>query len=432
MNKIKSALFDRLNEKDCIIITVFSIICLFLAISKQSEVLAVVTLLLSLYYSFKNLPMSLAAVVISGPLLEELTSGGYVIMAYAPFVIRSFVLVIKQEGNGISTMLYMGCVAYVVFSFLRGYESDILMFILQIIAMTIFYSTWKVLSKDDVPIVCYAYICCAIIVCIYIYMGGLDNNLMVGRLSLGDNIKKLSYICAIPLSFYYYSYIGRCKVFENANGTFVKLLSLLLTVTLFGTLFMTLARGVFLSFGIGTILLLLLSRSKTKSLFFFVFVAALLLLVSQYIENLGMFRIERLFETDQYETGNGRTEIWAHYISRMQDMGSRYILLGTGPGNISRISNIEFYAHSTILDYFFSYGIIGLFIFILVEITVLVKLFKKNNNIPFIIVLTFLFSYATHGGAANQEMFLLQAILLASVKNKSYEDIRYSQLVQNR
>lgn len=94
-------------------------------------------------------------------------------------------------------------------------------------------------------------------------------------------------------------------------------------------------------------------------------------------------------------------------------MGPGYVLFGVGPGRISRISNIGYYAHSTILDYFFSYGLVGLFLFLCFELIVLKSLFY--NKIVFVIAATFLMTYSTHGSAANIEMFLLQGILMASI-----------------
>lgn len=408
-------LLGKLYVKDAIVIAIFSVICLVAGVREQAEVLVAATLLMSLYYSFKNQSMSLAFVVVAGPIIGEVSSGFFQILVYAPFLLSSFYKILSKGKCSTVDIVYCCCLMIVFLSYAIGYEPELIMFLIQIVAMTIFYCIWKTLYNYDVPILVFAFLCSAFVVCGYIFMGGLENNLYAGRLALGDDIKTLSFICAIPLSFYIYSYIAGCKIFANEKGWIARILSLFSVVILIGVLFMTLARGVFLAFGIGTILLLLLSKKKSKSIYFLVITIVILFFVIQYAESLNLFRIERLMDTEQYESGNGRTEIWTHYIDKLFQMGPQYVLFGIGPGNVARISTLEFYAHSTILDYFFSYGLLGITTFLLVEIIVLRKLYKKKGYIPFVIAVTFILAYATHGGAANIEMFILQGLLVVSV-----------------
>ena len=68
-------LLGKLNLGDSIVIALFSVICLIAGVRTQAEVLVAVTFLMSLFYSFKNLAMSLAFVVVAGPIIGELSSG---------------------------------------------------------------------------------------------------------------------------------------------------------------------------------------------------------------------------------------------------------------------------------------------------------------------------------------------------------------------
>ncbi len=429
MKKIKQYLLEDLNLKDVVVIIMFSLVCLFLTLNNQGEALVAATFIMSLFYVFKNSALSLAFVIISGPFLGELVGGFFQLLVYMPFVLVSLYRSISKKRGSKADGIYVWSAFLVLFSFFMGYKTDSVTLFLQFVAMTLFYCTWKTFTAKDAPILVFAFVCCALIVCCYIFSGGLENNLYAGRLAFGENIKKLSTICAIPLAFLIYAFIGGCQIIKNQNAKIIKFIQILITLFLAVVLFLTLARGVFLAFGVGVLILLFLSERKLKTYFFFAIAAIIFVFMLQYVGSLDLFRIDRLLESEEMSTGNGRTEVWSHYINKIYDMGTQYVFFGTGPGEISRISYVEMYAHSTILDYYFSFGLFGVLTFFCVEFAVLKKLYKSDNRIPFVIAVVFLTTYATHGSAANIEMFILQGILIACVKKTNYENIRYPKLV---
>lgn len=429
MKLYNQSLFKGIKYSDIIVLCLYSAASLFLSLTNQSAVLVAFSLAISLVYIFTNQGMSFAILVIATPFLDELSSGFYVFLVYVPFVVVTLFKALTNKKDGKITVVYILCVFLVLFSFLIGYDTDAITLFIQFVSMTIFYSVWKTFTEKDVPVVAFAYICSALAVLAYIWLNGFEDSIVFGRLTFGENVKRLTFICAIPLSFSIYSYIGRLSVFENLNSTIYKLIQLFVTLILIVAVFMTLARGVFLALGIGVIVLLMFSKNKTKTYFFFLIAALIVFYISQYISSLDMFRVERLMELEEYSSGNGRTEIWSHYINRISEMGPQYVIFGVGPGNVSRISNIEFYAHSTFLDYYFSYGIVGLITFLSIEGAMLMKLYKAKNKIPFVIAVAFLFAYATHGGAANLEMFMLQSILVANVNIEKNENLCITKLV---
>ena len=122
------------------------------------------------------------------------------------------------------------------------------------------------------------------------------------------------------------------------------------------------------------------------------------------------FRIERIFDMDELSTGNGRAEIWSRYLSIIQGRGLISVLFGVGPGNISRISNIGFYAHSTFLDFFFSYGVLGFAYIIFFEYKNLL-LVARNNRIFLPLLVFIVLCYISHGSSSNTVLFILQGVI---------------------
>lgn len=425
----RPSILDSLRSKEIIALSLFSVVCLFLSLRGQSMILVALSFLLAVIYSIKNRAISLAVAIIAVPLYGENVSGYFQILAYMPFVVSSLFKALYLNGYKKNWVVLSCCLLLVVFSTLFGYEIDYIMLCIQIVAMAVLFCICVVFLPHDVPVVVFAYFCCALEVCAFIFMDGIDNHLIYGRMTYGENVKDLAFFCGIPLSFLLYSYLDGQNLFANNYNIIATIIKLFVTVLLVAVVFMTLARGLFLAFGLGSIVLLFLSKNKAKTYFLLFIALVFVVYLSHYITSLDLFRVERLMEAEDYSTGGGRTDIWIHYLNKINDMGFQYIILGTGPGNISRISNIEFYAHSTILDYYFSYGIIGLIAFIFVEILILRKLYYDSNKIPFVIALTFIIAYSTHGGAANMNLFMLEALLVASVKKNTYENIRSPQLV---
>ena len=409
------AMFDKLVIIQAAVLAVFAVICLVLAVSGNGTLLAILTLLLSLVFSLKYRPLALATVITAGPLNELLTTGVLQIAVYVPFLLFSFIHFFTKKGKLSGILLYIWCILMVLLSYFFGYEPDTVMFLLQVFSMSMFYVVWQTFNKQDVPIVVWGYILSALVAIGYMSTGGLEAVTVTGRLSLGEHVKIVAFICAVPFVFILYPFIGRLYMFSNLAKYRYKIVDILLLIVLMLTIFMTLARGLMVAIAIGVLLLMMFLRKK-KSIFFLLLIIMVAIYSFMYIESLDMFRTERMFAYEEYESGNGRTEIWLHYINKIFDMGGQYILFGTGPGNIERISNMGYYAHSTILDYFFSYGIMGIITFLIIEYLINLKLLKSANKIPFAISMTFLLAYATHGGAANLTLYLIQALMLICVK----------------
>ena len=379
--------FGKLNKGEIITMIVFSVLCFFFAINGQGELLVALTLLFSCLGFFNHLGMALGAIIIAGSFVTQLSTGFFYALSYVPFLLASFYKMVNKGLGAKPFVAFVFGLVLVFLSYLLGVEPDIIVLLLQIISMAVFYTISSSFNQNDVAIAVFSYLCSGLLMFLFINTGGLLSNIDSGRL------------------------------FDNFAGKkYIRIVDIVLIVIFLLIIFMTLARGLMLALVIGVVLLSLLTKKSGKSIFIIVIGAVLAILVFNYVESLDVFRTERLFATEEYSTGNGRTGIWEHHFREISSLGSRYVVLGIGPGNVERVSMIEGYAHSMILDYYFSYGILGFLFFVIVEIVTLKRMFKRSNIIPFVVVVTYLIAYSTHGGAANPPFFILQGLMLANIK----------------
>lgn len=409
--------FGKLNKGEIFTMIVFSVLCFFFAINGQGELLVALTLLFSCLGFFNHLGMALGAIIIAGSFVTQLSTGFFYVLSYVPFLLASFYKMVNKGLGAKPFVTFVFGLVLFFLSYLLGVEPDISVLLLQIISMAVFYTISSSFNQNDVAIAVFSYLCSGLLLFLFINTGGLLSNIDSGRLAFGENVKGIAYSCSIPLVFLVFSFLDRSYLFDNFAGKkYIRIVDIVLIVIFLLIIFMTLARGLMLALVIGVVLLSLLTKKSGKSIFIVVIGAVLAMLVFNYVESLDVFRTERLFATEEYSTGNGRTEIWEHHFREISNLGSRYVVLGIGPGNVARVSMIEGYAHSMILDYYFSYGILGFLFFVIVEIVTLKRMFKRSNIIPFVVVVTYLIAYSTHGGAANPPFFILQGLMLANIK----------------
>jgi hypothetical protein len=294
---------------------------------------------------------------------------------------------------------------------------------LQFISITAFYTISFTFTREELSITVFSYICSGLLVFIFINIVGLASYAGYGRLSFNESAKSLAFTCALPMSFLLFSFLDGSYLFKNLTGKkYIKYVDAVLLLAFLLVIFMTLARGLMLALAIGALLTVYLSKKRSSEYFLALIVFAMVYFAYTYVESMDMFRTERLVAYDEFETGNGRTAIWLHHFRNIVALGSQYVVFGPGPGNIARLSYTDAYAHSMILDYFFSYGVVGFLTFVIIEIGVLKKLFNKNSPVSFVIIVTFLIAYATHGGAANPSFFILQGLMVANVKGRCLND----------
>ena len=419
MENNSKIIFGKLNGREVISMIVFSVLCFLFSINGRGDLLVTIALLFSCLSFFKHLGMALGAIIIAGPFITQLSTGFFYALSYVPFLLASFYKMANKGLGAKSFLVFFGGIILVLLSYVLGVDPDSTVLILQIISMAVFCSISSTFSQNDVSITVFSYFCSGLLLFLFINAGGLLSNINAGRLAFGENVKTLAYICSIPFTFLLFSLLDRSYLFDNFAGKkYIRIIDIVLIVVFLMIIYMTLARGLMLALVMGVVLLSLLIKKRGKSFFIIIVGALLAIVVFNYVESLDLFRTERLFALEEFETGNGRIAIWEHHFREISSLGNIiYVVFGIGPGDVSRISMIEGYAHSMIFDYYFSYGIVGFLCFVLVEIVTLKKLFKRSNTIPFVVIVTYLIAYSTHGGAANIPFFILQGLMLASIQS---------------
>lgn len=341
-------------------------------------------------------------------------------------------------------IFFLASIATVIISYCTGIDSNgnVAILMLNIIFMIEVLANLK---TDDIikniPMLVWAYVCCAISMSMYTGLSMImsKNTAQVyGRIAFDGDIKTLATVMAVGIAILLCSIMEGKRLFGNyrmsvLNYTLLLIFSLILLLTA--------ARGVILALIISFIFFFVFSKEKQRSIIKILpFVLFTVMIVLTYMDNPN-FRIDRLFKNEEYTTMSGRTEIWVTHFKAIVDSGPVHIILGAGPGNINRISKIKWYAHSTFLDFFFSYGILGAGLLLYLELHFLIKFIKERNACVIAIYVLSIVMYSTHGSSANDYMFLLQIVLLYITKylnssaslpmNQSFFNKETSKIMEN-
>lgn len=426
MENIKQSVFGALNKGVGYIIIAYSFLCFLLVSNGYIELVTAMMLFFSFLGFLGYYGIALGAIIISGPFISEFSSGYMSILPYIVFSVSLFVKMLQKRFSLKSFGIFLICSVYALISYISGYEPDVVYLLLQIVCIFLFYTISNSFSIEEISITIFSYICGGLLILLYIYSGGVTTFYTeTGRLGFGEHIKTLSFICAIPMVFLLFSILNRSYLFDNMTKKINRIIEVILFLVLLLAVIMTLARGLIIAVLIGTLLMLVLTKKSGNTILGFLVVTVVTMWAYSYVESLDALRIDRLFAYDEFASGNGRTEIWLKHLTSMKELGFHYVLMGVGPGNISRIPNtMDAYAHSMIFDYFFSYGIIGFLTFLIVEFVTLKKLYIKNNVIPFVVIIVFLLAYLTHGGAPNITFFVLQGLMLAYARQNDISVIK--------
>lgn len=401
---------------DALIILGYTFIVTYLATRGGGQYIAPLNIGLSILMLYYNRAIALGIPIVSSPLMAIYSTGFFQIAVYVPFIVCCFWLIARHKITAKGTAPLFLSILYVFLTYLGGYEADGVNMLLQMVCLLMFYVVFNMFSPHELPVIIWSYICCSLMIIAYIFTGGLDAFSGEGRLSFGEGSKTLAMVCAIPLAFVLYTTMSKKALFANYKSFFFRIVTIALIPILLMTIMATGARAVLLAFWVGIILNHFSQGGGVKK---FIPLAAVILLAYvafNFITELDIFRMERFLAFEEYSSGNGRTDIWSHYFNKMSEMGIETVLFGAGPGNIIRISNIGYYAHSTFLDYYFCYGLVGFAMLCICEYKSFKFMYDKNQLIPMIVVATIFICNTTHGSAANTGFFMLQALMMVNFK----------------
>lgn len=172
------------------------------------------------------------------------------------------------------------------------------------------------------------------------------------------------------------------------------LFCLILVLSTVGLVLLTYSRGVLISFIVAGLYLVV--RSIKGNFFITLFSAFVMFFAFSHL--LSNLQLNESLMFDNLEGGNGRTEIWASFINQMET--SQSVLIGFGSGNTKDISLLGYYSHSSILDFFFCYGIGGLIYIVYLLCNIGFSL-KQHNDVFFMgVYILFVLMFSTHGSSS--------------------------------
>ena len=403
----KKYLFSNICKKDFVILGLYAIISFLLYLINKTNILTLISSIGIIYFCFKKTNISLSLFIITEKFLIN-----NAILKIALLVIILLFLTIKTKFK-IKDIIYMALITIIVgISVLIGKDVNTTTALLLLISIYSFFAIKGYFRLNDISSLVYAYfltaIClCGVVLANYFIQG--TSTLLYGRLNFDGDIKGLAIQMGIPLVIIITTRINGIKIF---NLKINKIIVIILFFFLGITIILTSARGVILSIVLVTIFSYLLSKHKYKNNKYIITILIIIFGISLLGVNIDGFRLNRILQFEEYFSGNGRTEIWMRYITIMKESGLKYIIFGMGPGEISRISNIGYYAHSTFLDFFFSYGILGFIYIVSFEIMNFKNFINRKNYILICLFLFIIIAYISHGSSSNIAMFMFQGVLM--------------------
>ena len=429
--------FGVINRKNALIMILVAIIIGIGNSFSQFLNITAVLILLAIFVSLLKNPFAgLGYYIVSSPFIFEIFPTYISVLILIIIAVVLFLKNPKMIRGFKAGILLLSSISIIIVSYFIGYKSNgntAMLMIVCVAIVLILYNHSNTMTEEDVSILVWSYICQAFTIAVYflgqILNGGLSYT--YGRLSFFGDIKTVSIIVSIPLIFILCTKLEGKKLFQNIDfGIWSYGIVLVFSIILIATA----ARGMILAVLIAVIIQMIFS--KNKKILIIKLLPVIFFLTLFIILNLNnpSLRISRLFEGEEFASGNGRTEIWGAYISTIFNSGIHRILFGMGPGEISRIGNSGYYAHSAFLDFFFSYGLLGFIIIIVCEIKLLTVSIKSKDIIIISLMIALIIMYSVHGSCASTTLFILQIMLFMIINKKQmrtrqYENFYTTQLV---
>lgn len=242
-----------------------------------------------------------------------------------------------------------------------------------------------------------------------------------GRLEFEGSVRELANGLVFPIFVWVTD-----RLEKKRSSSFPKYIENFCAVLFATLLLMTLAKGAIFSLAMAIVLFALIShRINSKFIIIAIVITALFSVVQIYAG----FDFSRFSERN-YDL-NGRTLIWSFYFDKLSLRGDLGFLLGFGPGNVNRIAPDEYlghyYAHSTYLDFFFSYGAIGFLLILSLISHIYIRAHKAKDCFGQVFLLLIILTFSVTGASTNTQLFVsLYSVYLSGVIKKNTKNLSIS------
>lgn len=322
-------------------------------------------------------------------------------------------------SNQTMVILLLSIILFIA-SYITGIETMWSTVIVQMLIIMCYLGIRNMANESSIKLLIFSFVFQGILMLIVVSLQILDGSviwLWGRRLTYNGSVRTLSSTLAFACVFFFISFIREKEhFFKKIIYAFV---SLLFTVFII----LTYSRGVLIALILTFFVFLFYNnrRMRLLSKISLIIVFAVLLLV---INGIGL-DYEMMF--NDINTGSGRFEIWLFYFQRMVEGGFLRLLLGFGPGNLTRIVSgtafESYYSHSVFFDYLFSYGVLGLFIPVYFVISFIITNKTNKNGIALSVFLLTITMYFSHGNSASLEFHALLA-MACSISKINYLERR--------
>ena len=342
----------------------------------------------------------------------------WVMMVIPPF----FIYLFDQNGRIKTKYVFFLLIGFLLLlaSYLFGINSDFSTFIIQMFVLMVYLIFSEVYRRKTTRMVFISFIFAGLFIAILVFcqlISGSAIKLWGYRLTYNGSVRTLSSPLAIPL---FYFFVQLVIPSNQKSQVWKKIFFIVAILALSALLILTYSRGVIISLLVA-LLYIMIMQLKKINLKFILGISLGILLVSILLNNIEID--EAMFEG--LTSGSGRTELWQFFIKKMQEEGIFTCLFGFGPGPLTRMTENtiyeEFYAHSVLFDYLFSYGILGFLFLLGMIIKVFSMVIKSKSSLLVGFFILSMLMYLTHGNAVNLQFHVLLGLCVSMALENNQE-----------
>lgn len=355
-------------------------------------------LLMILVFIFNNKYLALAAYVSTLIINPPFTVATVFISLLEISVIG--VSLVKRMSKNLMTMFILTSIfiLLMIIGMAVGAESKLDTILLFGFNLYLVVFIAQMIIEKDEKLIILAMLFSGLAIAIYVgynfLTGNVDNFLSSqGRLGYQENAKTLASSVVIPVFMALNKFLKK----EERKSREELLFYIVVFAICFPLFLLTYARGVTIALTISVLVLMITNFGRFKFYHFFIY--AMVAVVAGII--IVKLEMNASLWLDHLEGGNGRTTIYKMYYNYMVSKGPGTIIWGIGSVNMKEV--FGWYPHSTILAYFFHFGIWGA-IFVLYEIFItMIPLMKQRKRMGFylgLFILSLVMS-SSHGSFNN-------------------------------
>lgn len=296
-------------------------------------------------------------------------------------------------------------------SFAFGVQAQLTTAVLQVMTLMTYVTVSRAYIKDKNTLISTAIILMgAYVSCTVLIQLVTDSAIILAnkRLTFEGSVRALSNALAFPI----FVIFGKLILPKKEKLGIGKLCLLILTLLLMvGLLVATYSRGVLIAVIVAVAYLVLAQFRHLSLRQMFVYVVVFSV-VAAFLLNV---RLDTDLILTGISDGNGRFEIWSFFFEKMGQNGLLGYLFGLGPGDILRISQGTvqdgMYSHSVLLDYIFSYGILGGCLLVYMIGRAFIAAVKSKDSMSIGLLILTVTAYATHGNASSEDFHILLGLV---------------------